>query len=76
MTVVNKVIQISHYIFSMVICQHPGGEDIILEHAGRDATIPFMEVGHSKDALAILRKYQIGMLVEVESFHINILTKE
>ena len=60
----------------MLFCQHPGGEDIILEHAGRDATIPFMEVGHSKDALAILRKYQIGMLVEVESFQIKILTKE
>ena len=63
-------------LLSMLFCQHPGGEDIILEHAGRDATIPFMEVGHSKDALAIFRKYQIGMLVEVESFQIKILTKE
>ena len=53
--------------------QHPGGEDIILENAGRDATVSFMEVGHSKDALLILRKYQVGLLIEVKSFIIHLL---
>ena len=36
-----------------------------MENAGRDVTVPFSEVGHSKDALVMLEKYCIGSLVEV-----------
>ena len=52
--------------------QHPGGEDVILEHAGRDATIVFKEVGHSDDAKSLLKHHFIGLLVHkvqyVETF--------
>lgn len=41
---------------------HPGGHDILLEHAGRDATIAFVGTGHSQTAFASLKMYEIGEL--------------
>ncbi|XP_053692243.1 uncharacterized protein LOC128740704 [Sabethes cyaneus] len=41
---------------------HPGGHDVLLENAGRDATIPFNGSGHSKAAFASLKMYEIGEL--------------
>ncbi|KXJ75384.1 hypothetical protein RP20_CCG011855 [Aedes albopictus] len=41
---------------------HPGGHDVLLEHAGRDGTIAFMGTGHSKAAFASLKMYEIGEL--------------
>lgn len=32
------------------IIQHPGGEEVLLEQAGKDATEAFEDVGHSTDA--------------------------
>ncbi|XP_046552933.1 cytochrome b5 type B-like isoform X2 [Haliotis rubra] len=43
---------------------HPGGEDIILEHAGTDATVAFVDKGHSRDAYEMLRDYLVGQLVK------------
>lgn len=42
--------------------QHPGGEEVLLEQAGRDATEPFEDVGHSTDAREMMSKYKIGEL--------------
>ncbi|XP_015607588.1 cytochrome B5-like protein isoform X2 [Cephus cinctus] len=41
---------------------HPGGLDVILEYAGRDATLSFIGTGHSKFAKQTLEKYLIGEL--------------
>ncbi|XP_043470450.1 nitrate reductase [NADH]-like [Leptopilina heterotoma] len=41
---------------------HPGGQDIILEYAGRDATLAFIGTGHSKVAKQNLERYLIGEL--------------
>lgn len=41
---------------------HPGGSDVILEYAGRDATLAFIGTGHSRAARQILEKYLIGEL--------------
>lgn len=43
--------------------EHPGGEDIIYEHEGRDATMAFNEVNHSKDAHLLMNQYCIGSLI-------------
>ncbi|KFV08058.1 Cytochrome b5 type B, partial [Pterocles gutturalis] len=40
--------------------QHPGGEEVVLEQAGRDATESFEDVGHSTDAREMLKQYYIG----------------
>lgn len=39
---------------------HPGGEDILVESSGRDATREFEDVGHSADARAQLDDLYIG----------------
>ncbi|XP_014213456.1 cytochrome B5-like protein [Copidosoma floridanum] len=41
---------------------HPGGEDVLLEYAGRDATLAFVGTGHSKSATRIMEKYLVGEL--------------
>lgn len=43
---------------------HPAGIEIMLEHAGTDASTAFLEKGHSLDAVAMLDKYLIGELVK------------
>ena len=41
---------------------HPGGDDVLLEQAGRDATIAFHSVGHSMDANRQMDRYLVGIL--------------
>eukprot|EP01120_Amphizonella_sp_Union-15-10_P006508 TRINITY_DN2106_c0_g11_i1.p1 TRINITY_DN2106_c0_g11~~TRINITY_DN2106_c0_g11_i1.p1 ORF type:complete len:137 (+),score=32.15 TRINITY_DN2106_c0_g11_i1:125-535(+) len=40
--------------------EHPGGEDVILEYAGRDITKAFAEIGHSDTAIEQLKDYLVG----------------
>ncbi|KAJ2848419.1 hypothetical protein IWW36_003311 [Coemansia brasiliensis] len=42
--------------------EHPGGEEVILDNAGKDATNDFEDIGHSEDAQEMLEKYFIGTL--------------
>ncbi|XP_075017810.1 cytochrome b5 type B isoform X1 [Calonectris borealis] len=42
------------------LAEHPGGEEVLLEQAGRDATESFEDVGHSIDAREMLKQYYIG----------------
>lgn len=41
---------------------HPGGQDVLVEYAGRDATLAFIDTGHSTVARAALERYKIGEL--------------
>ncbi|KAE9603621.1 putative flavonoid 3',5'-hydroxylase [Lupinus albus] len=42
--------------------EHPGGEEALLELAGKDATKEFDAIGHSMVALNMLLKYQVGVV--------------
>ncbi|EFN71620.1 Cytochrome b5 [Camponotus floridanus] len=46
--------------------EHPGGEEILLDHKGTDASENFDDVGHSNDAMELMKKYQVGEVVESE----------
>ncbi|NXL36734.1 CYB5B protein, partial [Glaucidium brasilianum] len=54
--------------------EHPGGEEVLLEQAGRDATEGFEDVGHSMDAREMLKQYYIGEIhPHLESIRNSIL---
>ncbi|AWP01579.1 putative cytochrome b5-like [Scophthalmus maximus] len=42
--------------------EHPGGEEVLLEQAGGDATESFEDVGHSIDAREMLEQFYVGEL--------------
>ncbi|OQS07880.1 cytochrome b5 [Thraustotheca clavata] len=52
------------YDVTKYLDDHPGGPEIILDLAGRDANEEFEDIGHSTDARKALAKYLIGTLKE------------
>jgi hypothetical protein len=44
------------YDITEFLDQHPGGEEVVLETAGTDASGAFDDVGHSSDARDMLKK--------------------
>ncbi|CEP16286.1 hypothetical protein [Parasitella parasitica] len=59
MTIHNKVYNITDFVL-----EHPGGEEVLLDEAGKDATESFEDIGHSDEAREILEKYLVGALDE------------
>jgi cytochrome b involved in lipid metabolism len=57
MAVHGKVYNITEFID-----EHPGGEEILLECGGEDATEAFEDIGHSDSARETLEKYLVGTL--------------
>jgi cytochrome b involved in lipid metabolism len=57
------IINSNVYDITRYIDEHPGG-DILYEFIGRDSTIGYNEVGHSKDADLILEKLKIGTIAD------------
>ena len=68
MVVYDKVYEMTEYLESD---RHPGGQDVILEYLGYDATLAFRGVGHSKPAMKILEKYCIGILPHDERLNFS-----
>jgi len=52
------------YDVTQFLDEHPGGEEVMLEQAGKDATENFEDVGHSSDARDLMKTYLIGQLSE------------
>jgi len=50
------------YNCSQFLDEHPGGEEVLLDVAGQDATEAFEDVGHSDEARETLDKLIIGTL--------------
>ncbi|XP_025220930.1 cytochrome b5 isoform X2 [Theropithecus gelada] len=50
------------YDLTKFLEEHPGGEEVLREQAGGDATENFEDVGHSTDAREMSKTYIIGEL--------------
>lgn len=66
MVIFDKVYNITDFVY-----EHPGGDYILLEYAGRDATQPFLSSRHGSSAYKMLDKYWIGILVDEELYYSN-----
>ncbi|KAK1771777.1 cytochrome b5-like heme/steroid binding domain-containing protein [Phialemonium atrogriseum] len=56
------VIHDSIYDASKFLDEHPGGEEVMLDVAGQDATEAFEDVGHSDEARETLEQLKVGTL--------------
>ncbi|KAL3126078.1 hypothetical protein niasHT_001717 [Heterodera trifolii] len=54
------------YDVTKFLMEHPGGEEVLLQWAGYDATEAFNDVGHSADAKKMADDYLVGELKEDE----------
>lgn len=64
-----KVLLILHdnvYNVHSFLNEHPGGEEILMDHKGIDGSEDFNDVGHSNDAMELMKKYLVGTIVESE----------
>ncbi|EGS19665.1 putative membrane bound hemoprotein [Thermochaetoides thermophila DSM 1495] len=50
------------YDITKFVDEHPGGEEVLLDVAGQDATEAFEDVGHSDEARETLEKLLVGTL--------------
>lgn len=57
----NKVYDVTKFMD-----EHPGGEEVLLEQAGKDASEIFEDVSHSADAKDLMKNYLVGELPESE----------
>ena len=57
MVVHNKVYDVTSFMQ-----EHPGGEEVLLDVLGVDASESFEDVGHSNDARDLLKDYLLGDL--------------
>ncbi|XP_046670196.1 cytochrome b5 [Homalodisca vitripennis] len=63
-----SLIVINNIVYNVTdfLNEHPGGEEVLLEQVGKDATEAFEDVGHSSDAREMMKKYKVGELHESE----------
>lgn len=51
------------YDVTKFLDDHPGGHEVLLNNAGKDATEEFDDIGHSLDAKELMKKFLIGEVV-------------
>lgn len=59
------------YDLTQFVNEHPGGEEVLLLSAGKDATDCFDSIGHSDEAKLRRKIYEIGVLAEGETMSEN-----
>lgn len=59
------------YNVTSFLDDHPGGHEVLLNVAGKDASEDFEDVGHSTDAKEMMKKYIIGELVDEDKVELK-----
>lgn len=59
------------YDVSKFLDEHPGGHEVLVKARGSDASEEFRDVGHSLDARELMRKFQVGELVEQDRVEVR-----
>ncbi|XP_031635769.1 cytochrome b5 isoform X2 [Contarinia nasturtii] len=54
------------YDVTKFLNEHPGGEEVLVEAAGKNATKEFNDVGHSESAIEQMANYLVGEIVDSE----------
>ncbi|KFB46995.1 AGAP002113-PA-like protein [Anopheles sinensis] len=65
----NDVWMIIHdkvYDVTKFLQEHPGGEEVLIEVAGKEASSEFDDVGHSTDAKESMKQFLVGEIIEAE----------
>ncbi|CAH2049798.1 unnamed protein product, partial [Iphiclides podalirius] len=64
----DAVIVIDNVVYDVTafLDDHPGGMEVLLDNAGKDASQCFHDVGHSDDAKEWRKRFQIGEVVAEE----------
>lgn len=50
------------YDVSTYLAEHPGGDDILIKHAGKDATKGFNNENHTQYAISLRNKFLVGKI--------------
>ncbi|XP_035894649.1 cytochrome b5-like isoform X2 [Anopheles stephensi] len=61
MVIHDKVYDVTKFLH-----EHPGGEEVLIEWAGKEATAEFDDVGHSSDAKEQMKQFLVGEIIETE----------
>lgn len=59
------------YDVTSFLQDHPGGAEVLLDNAGRDASKCFNDVGHSDDARAWRTRFKVGEVAEAERWPVR-----
>ncbi|XP_049876613.1 cytochrome b5-like [Pectinophora gossypiella] len=51
--------------------EHPGGHEVLVNVAGKDASEDFDDIGHSLDAKTLMKKYVVGEVVAEERVEVK-----
>lgn len=70
------VIDSKVYDVTSFLEEHPGGEDILIDSSGRDATREFEDVGHSGEARFQLQELFVGDLRDATPEELAIAEEE
>ena len=54
----------SSYDVTTYLAEHPGGDDILVKHAGIDGTKKFKEANHSDYAISLRNARHVGKIVD------------